>query len=55
MNDDTEQKETAIIQEPVELPTQQSASDTSNWDNKVSTDPSGEKYIRTLNENELAD
>ncbi len=54
MNDDTEVKETAVIQEPAELPTQQSASDTSNWDNKVSTDPSGEKYIRTLDENELA-
>lgn len=52
MNDDTEQKEAAVIQEPVELPTQQSASDTSNWDNKVSTDPSGEKYIRTLPEDE---
>jgi hypothetical protein len=34
-------------QEPQELPDQQSASDTSNWDDRVSTDPSGEKYIRT--------
>lgn len=34
--------------EVVELPPQQSATDTkSNWDNKVSTHPSGEKYIRT--------
>ena len=54
MNDDTEIKETAAIQEPVELPAQQSPSDTSNWDNKVSTDPSGEKYIRTLDEKDLA-
>lgn len=53
MNDD-EVKETAVVQEPVELPAQQSASDTSNWDNKVSTDPSGEKYIRTLEDKDLA-
>jgi len=39
-------------QEPVELPTQTSATDTSNQNNKVSTDPSGEKYIRTIDENE---
>ena len=32
--------------EVVELPPQQSATDTSNWDNKVSTDPSDEKHIR---------
>ena len=50
MSDETEIKETAVLQEPVELPAQQSASDTSNWDNRVSTDPSGEKYIRTLPE-----
>lgn len=38
-------------QEPQEqLPTQISASDTSNWDDRVSTDPSGEKYIRTTDE-----
>lgn len=48
MNDDINTKETAVIQEPIELPMQQSATDTSNQDNKVSTDPSGEKYIRTL-------
>lgn len=53
MNDD-EMKETAVVQEPVGLPTQQSANDTSNWDNKVSTDPSGEKYIRTLVEKDQA-
>ncbi len=51
MNDEPEVKETAVIQEPIEVPAQQSATDTSNWDNKVSTDPSGEKYIRSL-ENE---
>jgi len=52
MSNTEEQKEVAIIVEPVELPPQQSATDTSNWDTKVSTDPSGEKYIRTLPENE---
>ncbi len=47
MSDNDNTKET---QEPVELPPQQSATDTSNWDNKVSTDPDGEKYIRTVDE-----
>ena len=49
MSDTDETKENAMLQasEAVELPPQQSATDTSNWDNKVSTDPSGEKYIRT--------
>lgn len=47
MSDTSDEKEVAILQEPVELPPQQSATDTSNWVNKVSTDPSGEKYIRT--------
>lgn len=53
MSDINETKETAMIQntqpqEPVRLPPQQSATDTTNWDNKVSIDPSGETYIRTL-------
>ncbi len=50
MSDADETKENAMLQESevVELPPQQSATDTSNWDNKVFTDPSGEKYIRTL-------
>lgn len=47
MSDTNDDKEVAIVQEPTELPPQQSATDTSNQDNKVSTDPSGEKYIRT--------
>jgi len=48
MNDDNDKHEESTIELPeTELPTQESATDTSNWDNKVSTDPSGEKYIRT--------
>jgi hypothetical protein len=49
MSDSEDTQENAMLQESeaVELPPQQSATDTSNWDNKVSTDPSGEKYIRT--------
>ena len=47
MSDTDDTKETAVVQEAA-LPPQQSATDTSNWDNKVSTDPDGEKYIRTL-------
>lgn len=42
MSDSDENKE------PEQIPTQQSATDTSNQDDKVSTDPSGEKYIRTI-------
>ena len=49
MSDTDDTQENAMLQESevVELPPQQSATDTSNWDNKVSTHPSGEKYIRT--------
>lgn len=39
-------------QEQQELPAQTSSDDTSNWDDRVSTDPSGEKYIRTTDEDE---
>lgn len=46
MSDTNDEKEVAIVQEPTVLPPQQSPADTSNQDNKVSTDPSGEKYIR---------
>lgn len=45
MSDTEESKETAVLQE-AEIPPQQSATDTTNWDNKVSTDTSGEKYIQ---------
>lgn len=49
MSDTEDTKETAVLKETeaIELPPQQSATDTSNWDTKVSTDPSGEKYIRS--------
>lgn len=49
MSDTEDTKETAIIEpsQAVEIQPQQSATDTTNWDNKVSTDPNGEKYIRT--------
>lgn len=39
-------------QEQQDLPTQTSSDDTSNWDDRVSTDPSGEKYIRTGDDDE---
>ncbi len=32
--------------EPVQVPPQQAPDDTSNWDNRVSTDPSGDTYIK---------
>lgn len=54
MSDTEDIKKTATPKttEVVEIPPQQSATDTTNWDNKVSTDPIGEKYIRTLPEEE---
>lgn len=54
MSDTQQDKETAVIQEAAAIPPQASAIDTSNQDNKISVDPSGEKYIRTIDENELA-
>ena len=54
MSDTNQEKETAIIEEPVSVPPQTSATDTSNQDDKVSVDPSGEKYIRSLDEKDLA-
>jgi len=50
-----DEKEIAVIQESGVIPPQASATDTSNQDAKVSTDPSGEKYIRSLTEEELAE
>lgn len=44
MSDTSENQELEIA---AELPPQVSPSDTSNQDDKVSVDPSGEKYIRT--------
>jgi len=54
MSSTNEEKEVAVIQEGTAIPPQTSATDTSNQDNKVSVDPSGEKYIRSLTEDELA-
>jgi hypothetical protein len=54
MSDTQQDKEMAVIQEPVAIPPQASAVDTSNQDNKVSVDSSGEKYIRSIDETELA-
>ena len=48
MNSDQQEKEVAIIEDTQSVPTQTSATDTSNQDSKVSIDPSGEKYIRSL-------
>lgn len=52
MSDIDQEKETAVIKEPISVPPQASATDTSNQDSKVSVDPSGEKYIRSLSEEE---
>ncbi len=40
------------VSQPVLVQPQVSATDTANWDTKISTDPSGERYIRTLPEEE---
>lgn len=45
---DNDEKEIAIFQERQELPEQASPTDTSNQDNKISVDPSGERYIRSM-------
>lgn len=50
MSDTNEENEAAVVQDLASVPPQASATDTSNQDSKVSTDPSGEKYIRTLTE-----
>ena len=49
-----EEKEVAVIQEGQSVQPQASPIDTSNQDNKVSVDPSGEKYIRTLDSEDAA-
>jgi hypothetical protein len=50
MSDNNQEKDAEIIQVNASIPPQVSAADTSNQDDKVSTDPSGEKYIRSLEE-----
>ena len=50
MSEPEQIKEVAVIQDNTVLPQQVSATDTSNQDDKVSVDPSGEKYIRTLDQ-----
>jgi len=47
MNDEEKKVAEAIIRD---LPPQQSATDTSNWDDKNSVDPSGDAYIRTTDD-----
>lgn len=50
-----DEKEVAIIEEGRQaIPPQASPTDTSNQDNKVSVDPSGEKYIRSLDDADAA-
>lgn len=49
-----DEKEVAIIEEGQAIPPQTSPTDTSNQDNKVSVDPSGEKYIRSLDDADAA-
>lgn len=45
---DEEKKEATSPPAEEELPIQQSASDTSSWDDKTVKAPDGTKYIRTL-------
>ena len=40
-------------QEPVQLPPQQAPDDTSNWDDRVSTDPSGDTYIKDPSQTDI--
>ena len=52
MSDNNQEKEAEITEEPASIQSQVSATDTSNQDNKISVDPGGEKYIRSLTEDE---
>lgn len=45
-DDNTAPSEPQTPPEPVQLPPQQTPDDTSNWDDRVSTDPSGDTYIK---------
>lgn len=39
--------------EPVQVPPQQAPDDTSNWDDRVSTDPSGDTYIKDPSQTDI--
>ena len=45
-DDNPAPSEPQTLPEPVQLPPQQAPDDTSNWDDRVSTDPSGDTYIK---------
>ncbi len=40
---------------PIELPPQQSANDTSNWDGRVSIAPDGREHIKDLDQDNTTD
>lgn len=42
-----------MANEDEQLPPQQSAEDTSNWDDRVSTTPDGDMYIKSPDEDNL--
>ncbi len=42
-----------MANEDDQLPPQQTADDTSNWDDKVSTTPDGEMYIKSPDDENL--
>ena len=46
-DDNPAPSEPQTLPEPVQLPPQQAPDDTSNWDDRVSTDPSGDTYINS--------
>lgn len=49
-DDNTTPTEPQAQPEPTPVPPQQAPDDTSNWDNRVSTDPSGDTYIKDPND-----
>lgn len=53
INDNTNSNEPQTPSEPVQVPPQQTPDDTSNWDNRVSTDPSGDTYIKNPSQTDI--
>jgi len=52
-DDNTAPTEPQAQPEPTPVPPQQAPDDTSNWDGRVSTDPSGDTYIKDLSQQDI--
>lgn len=52
-DDNTDPNEPQTPPESVQVPPQQAPDDTSNWDDRVSTDPSGDTYIKDPSQTDI--